>query len=163
SGDANIWRYEISNTLGQRPPPTKFIASTEVDDDPQFSLDGQRIVFVSGRSGTEEIWVCDSDGSNPRQLTRFGGRGAGAARWSPDSRQIAFDASPEGNSDIFLVSAEGGRPRRLTTETSNDGVPSWSRDPVRRGLPPLASSTSARRRSGRNSGTTGVRLKPHRS
>src|SRR5262249_33647116 len=40
---------------------------------------------------------------------------------------------------------------------------SWSRDPVRRGLPPLASSTSARRRSGRNSGTTGVRLKPHRS
>jgi len=128
SGDANIWRYEISNSSGQRPPPTKLIASTEFDGSQQFSPDGKRIVFASGRSGTIEIWVCDSDGSNARQLTFLGGRGAGTPRWSPDSRQIAFDASPEGNSDIFVVSAEGGRPRRLTTETSSDGVPSWSQD-----------------------------------
>src|SRR6516225_7279261 len=116
------------DSSGQSPPPTKLIASTEFDGSQQFSPDGKRIVFASSRSGSVEIWVCDSDGSNPWQLTFVGGRGAGTPRWSPDSRQVAFDAGPEGNGDIFVVSVEGGRPRRLTTDASNDVVPSWSRD-----------------------------------
>jgi len=104
------------------------IASTQFDGGQQFSPDGRRIVFTSTRSGSYEIWVCDSDGSNPRQLTFFGGPDTGTPRWSLDGRQIVFDSTPQGHSDIFVVSAEGGRPRRLTTESSNDCVPSWSRD-----------------------------------
>src|SRR5262249_26322861 len=30
---------------------------------PQFSPDGQRIVFTSDRSGAEQLWVCKPDGS----------------------------------------------------------------------------------------------------
>jgi Tol biopolymer transport system component/predicted Ser/Thr protein kinase len=127
-GDSNIWRYEVSSATGRSALPTRLIASTKGDLAQQFSPDGKRIVFVSNRLGSYQIWVCDSDGSNPVQLTSSGGRGVGAPRWSPDGRQIAFDADPEGHGDIFVVSAEGGRPRRLTTETSNDYLPSWSRD-----------------------------------
>ena len=33
-----------------------------------------------------------------------------------------------GNTDVYVVGREGGRPRRLTSESSIDGVPSWSAD-----------------------------------
>ncbi len=128
SGDTNIWQYAIPPASARGMPPTKLIASTQMDVAQQFSPDGKRIVFASTRSGSSEIWVCDSDGSKPRQLTFFGGPMAGSPRWSPDGRQIAFDAVPEGHDDIFVVNSEGGQPRRLTTDTSNDYVPSWSRD-----------------------------------
>jgi Tol biopolymer transport system component/predicted Ser/Thr protein kinase len=128
SEDVNIWRYEVPRAPGRSTPPTKLIASTQFDGGQQFSPDGRRIVFGSNRSGSFEIWVCDSDGSNARQLTFFAGPDTGTPRWSPDGRQIVFDSTPQGHGDIFVVSAEGGRPRRLTTESSLDCVPSWSRD-----------------------------------
>jgi Tol biopolymer transport system component len=129
SFEENIWRYEIHPASGRNAFPTKLIASTDYNHGPQFSPDGKRIAFASGRSGSHEIWVCASDGSDPLQLTSFGGGLTGTPRWSPDSRQIAFDSEAgERHGDIYVVNAEGGRPRRLTTGTSSSVVPSWSRD-----------------------------------
>jgi len=85
-------------------------------------------VFSSGRSGSSEIWVCDADGSNPAQVTSFGGPDVGSARWSPDGGQIAFDSIAAGQRDIFVMSAEGGKPRRLTEDVADDVRPSWSLD-----------------------------------
>ena len=128
SDDTNIWRIEVPGTAGPAIPPTKLVPSTQNECGPQFSPDGQRIVFQSTRTGFGELWACDSDGTNPIQLTSSAGHGAGTARWSPDGRHIAFDSRPEGHADIFVMSAEGGSPRRLTTDPANDVVPSWSRD-----------------------------------
>ena len=52
--------------------PERFISSTRDESNPQFSPDGKRVAFSSKRSGAGEIWICDSDGSNPVQLTSFG-------------------------------------------------------------------------------------------
>src|SRR5262249_18582214 len=110
--------------------PAKFIASTKQDVDPQFSPDGKKVAFASDRLGSEEIWVCDSDGSNPVQISSLGAppTSVGSRRWSPDSRQIVFDSTKEGSFDIYTVSAEGGQSRRLTTESFSDNRPSWSRN-----------------------------------
>jgi Tol biopolymer transport system component len=108
--------------------PTKFIASTKQDGFPQFSPDGKKIAFASDRSGSEEIWVCNNDGSNPVSITSSGGAKTGSPRWSPDGRQIAFDSAKAGSQDIYTVSAEGGTSRRLTTENSADVRPSWSKN-----------------------------------
>jgi Tol biopolymer transport system component len=127
----NIWRYEVRPGSRRKTSPTKLIASTGINDSQQFSPDGKRIGFASTRSGTWQVWVCDSDGSNPLQLTSFGGRETGTPSWSPDGRQIAFGSYiTEGHGEVYAVNAEGGRPRRLTTATgtSNNAVPSWSRD-----------------------------------
>jgi len=125
--DSNIWRIPGPNST-DRTVPTKFIASTQWELEPQFSTDGKKIAFSSGRSGSGELWVCDPDGHNPVQLTTFGGPEAGSPRWSPDSRWIAFDNPSAGNLGIYVISADGGVPRRLTSETSNEARPSWSRD-----------------------------------
>jgi Tol biopolymer transport system component len=128
AGNTDIWRIELSSSTGRGSPPTKFIASTREEADPQYSPDGKRIVFVSNRSGSDEIWICDADGSNLVQLTHFGGPRGGSAHWSPDGRQIAFDSRPEGRSHIYLISSEGGRPERITAGDSDETVPTWSMD-----------------------------------
>jgi Tol biopolymer transport system component/DNA-binding winged helix-turn-helix (wHTH) protein len=109
---------------------TPFIYSTRDDSAPEFSPDGKRIAFMSNRSGYWEIWVCDSDGSNPVQLTSFHGPSVTNPRWSPDGGRIAFDSDAEGEGefDIWVTSANGGKPQRMTTDPANDGNPSWSRD-----------------------------------
>ncbi len=125
---SDIWRFEVPRGPGRAKPPTKLIASTEGQAEQQFSPDGKRIVFVSDRSGSNEIWVCESDGSKPVQLTNFDGPLAGSPRWSPDGQQVVFDCNAAANEDIFVVSVEGGPPRRLTSDKSEDVRPSWSRD-----------------------------------
>jgi Tol biopolymer transport system component len=145
--DTDIWRLELpsaSPTPGlasgpksgrsgggveiKREAMTRLLTSQREEDSPQFSPDGKKIAFASNRSGSMEIWVCASDGSNPLQLTQAGTAAAGSARWSPDSRRLVYDSNLEIRGDVFIIDAEGGAPRRLTTEPSIDIVPSWSRD-----------------------------------
>jgi Tol biopolymer transport system component len=122
--DANIWRVAI----GEKQPPVKVISSTQYDSSPQYSPDGGRVAFRSNRSGSSEIWVVESNGQVPVQLTRFGGPLTGTPRWSPDGMNIAFDTRPEGQADIYVVSSNGGTPRRVTRSEAEDVVPSWSTD-----------------------------------
>ena len=90
--------------------------------------DGSRIAFVSNRTGSKEIWIANSDGSNQTQLTFFNGPSVGSPRWSPDGKRIAFDGYAGGSSDIYVIPVEGGKPARLTSDPANEIRPSWSHD-----------------------------------
>jgi len=85
-------------------------------------------VFASDRSGNSEIWASNADGSEPVQITAFGGPITGTPHWSPDGRWIVFDSRPGGHSGIFVVGAEGGSPHRLTAPNTDAIAPNWSRD-----------------------------------
>jgi Tol biopolymer transport system component len=124
----NIWRAQGPASTAPGGPPVELISSPRGQADEQFSPDGKRIAFQSDRSGSNEIWICNSDGSSPVQLTSFGGPLTGTPHWSPDGRSIAFDSRPGGKAGVFVISAEGGEPRRLTEGNWDDIVPSWSRD-----------------------------------
>ncbi len=93
---------------------------------PQFSPDGKRLVFMSDRSGSHELWVSNADGTQAKRITSLGD--TGTPRWSPDGRTIAFDSNLHGTSAIFAVEADGGPPRVLVSGDSNNCVPSWSHD-----------------------------------
>jgi Tol biopolymer transport system component/DNA-binding winged helix-turn-helix (wHTH) protein len=123
--DTNIWRIPTHADAGSR---LKLIGSTRRDENPRLSPDGQKIVFESNRSGSRELWMSDSDGSNQAQLSYFGGPITTNGRWSPDGRQLAFDSRPDGHAQIFLISVNGGPVHRLTNEPYDSLAPSWSRD-----------------------------------
>lgn len=125
----NIWGADITSTGMLAGPPKRLIASTGVQSDPQFSPDGKRIAFTSNRSDERELWIAESTGANPVQLTAFNGaRVSGAPRWSPNGDQIVFDSTDGVSWDIFVIAAGGGAPRLLTNGTARLIRPSWSRD-----------------------------------
>ncbi len=80
-----------------------------------LSADGQRLTFISDRSGESEVWAADVSGANAVQLTTLGAN-PGFPRWSPDGQTIAFHSNAEDRptGDVYLVSAEGGKVRNLT-------------------------------------------------
>jgi serine/threonine protein kinase/dipeptidyl aminopeptidase/acylaminoacyl peptidase len=125
--DSDIGRIEISSPDGRVNPLTQFISSTRFEGFPRYSRDGRKIAFVSERSGSLEIWVCDADGSNAIQLTHFGGGQTADERWSPDGSHLTFDSNTEGHPEVYVVNASGGNPQRLTFSPYSEN-PSWSKD-----------------------------------
>jgi Tol biopolymer transport system component/DNA-binding winged helix-turn-helix (wHTH) protein len=124
----SIWRAELSGPGGQVLARKKVVTSPIGDDSPQLSPDGTKIAFASARSGNMEIWRSDADGSNPLQLTSFGGDLDGTPRWSPDGKWIVFDRRPAKHSQIYVVDTEGRNLRALTDGEYENSVPSFSRD-----------------------------------
>jgi Tol biopolymer transport system component len=129
SSNLNIWAVDLNSAATNRAGRTRpLIASTSEEDNPQFSPDGQHIAYQSSRSGKTEVWVCDRDGSNSRQLTNMAAVISGFARWSPDGKKVVFHSRPNGSASLYVIDAAGGTPKRLTSETGNDISPSWSHD-----------------------------------
>lgn len=125
SASWSIMRIDLKSSRKQAAP---LISSTAKDSAAQYSPDERHIAFQSSRSGSQEVWVANSDGTGLVKLTSFGGPLSGSPSWSPDSAQIAFDSRRAGRSHIYLMKAEGGIPRALTDGDYNDIVPSWSKD-----------------------------------
>jgi Tol biopolymer transport system component len=112
---------------GARPTtktPVKLIASTRIDHEARYSPDGKRITFSSNRSGSWEIWVSNSDGSNVAQLTSFGGSYyTTGPRWSPNGQDIYFNSNVDGKLSPYVIRAEGGQATHFIED-----VDGWSRD-----------------------------------
>ena len=125
---SSIWRLELASQTKPAGPATKLMSSSHGDRGSRISPDGKYIAFQSGRSGNPEVWVCDRDGSNPVQLSSFGGPQVGMPSWSPDSHQIVFDLRASGNAELYIVNVGRGPPKRLPTGTTNASNPFWSAD-----------------------------------
>ncbi len=132
--DTNIWRV-ATDTDGRRITAFHEISARPItrsnrqDRFPQFSPDGRKLIFISERSGMDQIWVSDPDGGDAVQLTSFAGASPSYwPRWSPDGRQIAFVARPGENVDVYIVNAAGGDLHPFANLPGNELWPDWSRD-----------------------------------
>ena len=103
--------------------PEDFAAVREVDE-PQFSPDGQSIVYVVGTVDLKKdkqpknLWLAKWDGSENRALT-FGENEQTHPRWSPDGKWIAFLSSrtdENENDQLWILSSAGGEAEQLTSE-----------------------------------------------
>jgi eukaryotic-like serine/threonine-protein kinase len=122
--NSDIWRIRADGTA------TPFLTSTLRDTSPQYSPDGKRIAYESGRGGDSvAIWLANADGSGATQATRIASEQCGSPRWSPEGRWIAFDCfEPGGGWDIWTIEASGASPRRLTRGGGDSIAPAWSPD-----------------------------------
>ncbi len=92
-----------------------------------WSPDRKKIAFESVRGGSVALWVMNSDGTNPVQLTHDLSNNWHPA-WSPDGQKIAFASDRSGNFDIWIMDADGSHPLPLTQDPASDFRPSWSPD-----------------------------------
>lgn len=76
--------YLLDAQGGQARPISRGMA---YDSQPVFSPDGKRILFLSDRSGAENLWVMDADGGHPRQLSFYDDDPIFVSPvWAPDGR-----------------------------------------------------------------------------
>jgi dipeptidyl aminopeptidase/acylaminoacyl peptidase len=122
--DVDIYKVE----RGRQPQAVAL--SSLADLQAAFSPDGRRIAFSSSRSGEAlEIWVADSDGANPRQITHGPGRWQGSPHWSPDGRRVAFDSQgDDGHWHAWTVEVGSGSPRRVTNQPGDQTGATYSAD-----------------------------------
>ena len=105
------------------------VGSGKVPSGPNWSPDGEKIIFSSGRSGDWEIYIMNSDGSNQINLTNSPGSNEGSAKWSPDGNQIAFTSDVTGKSEIYVMNSDGSNVRQITNGHLGISIsPDWSSD-----------------------------------
>lgn len=83
---------------------------------------GSKVGFVSTRSGSKEIYLVDSDGSNLTQLTRDSGISV-SPRISGDGRKLAYTGYQSGYADVYEIDlASGARKRIMKYPGTNSGA-----------------------------------------
>lgn len=71
-----------------------------------WSPDGRQVVFLSDRTGEEELYVTAQDGTGQaRPLTRGGKVRRNGPRWSPTGRHVSFD---DKDGRLWIVSVDDG-------------------------------------------------------
>ena len=121
------WRADLAAAGGTVGENKKLISTQYPEMDAQPSPDGYRIVWMSIRTGSEEIWTSARNGENSLQLTHLD-RYSGTPRWAPDGKWVAFDSYTPNGAQIFVIDSEGRNLRQITTGSYDNAVPSWSRD-----------------------------------
>jgi dipeptidyl aminopeptidase/acylaminoacyl peptidase len=97
------------------------------DWSPCWSPDGTRLAFLSQRSGFNEIWLMNLDGSIMNQLTHAGLDLADIS-WSPDGRWLTATANRLGAFDLVLVDVVSGTLHDLRQSQGVYFRPDWSPD-----------------------------------
>ncbi|HYI10088.1 MAG TPA: amidohydrolase family protein [Thermoanaerobaculia bacterium] len=106
------------------------------DMQPRYSPNGKWIAFTSDRSGGDNIWVMNRDGSEPKQVSKETFRLLNQPAWSPDSDFIVarkhFSSERSlGAGEMWLYHRSGGDGLQLTkkrTDQKDTGEPVFSPD-----------------------------------
>ena len=86
--------------------------------------DGEKIVFVSDKTGVRKLYIMDKNGNNVEQISH--GRGVyDKPSWSPDGKLISFVKMERGEFSIGLMTPDGGSERSIMSAYLVEGV-KWS-------------------------------------
>lgn len=133
--EAGVTRLMIADRLTGLVKP--LTAGTDFDEQPSFSPDGKRIVFVSDRDsgdGGSDIYVMNIDGTDRRRLTTDPLPGTVFDRspvWSPDGAQIVWSSTAGGPLQVWVMNADGSNKHGIVSGTAFQDDPVWSPDGAR--------------------------------
>lgn len=94
---------------------------------PDWSPDGEKLVFTSYRRSYPEIYLQRAGGGAPKPVASFPGLNATGAV-SPDGGSMLLSLSKDGNPEIYQLNLMTGGLRRLTRTRSAEIQPCWSPD-----------------------------------
>ncbi len=111
----DLWSIPLSGGEAVR-----LTSGTAWDGQPAFSADGKQIAFSSDRSGNEQLWLMDADGTHARALTDEADARITEPLWDPGgpwiiARKRTVDTRSIGVTELWQYHIEGGKGFQLTT------------------------------------------------
>ncbi len=115
--------YQLPIDGGDAKP---IISGRDFASQPRFSPDGATLVFVSDRSGEDNLWLANADGSEVKQLSTRGDGEFISPAWSSDGQtiyvsQLASRRSMSGNVALWAYPVDGGEPKEISTPNMGRG------------------------------------------
>ena len=106
--------YSLPITGGKA---TRLTSGMAYDAQPRFSPDGKKIVFVSDRSGGENLWIMNADGKDTTALTTGNGNQFISPVFSPDGKYVVTSRSGGtfGTAKLYMYHMDGGKGVALTS------------------------------------------------
>ena len=125
----NLWKKDLPNGR-----PTRLTKSTDIEDEPSFSRDGQYLAYITFNDTTGGTIVVMDLKTNATQKISSAAAIYRTPNFSPDGSKIVFQRE-DGNehqgffnpmqAGIYTVSSKGGKPEKV----NNDGFnPTYSLD-----------------------------------
>ncbi|MFQ5588345.1 MAG: IPT/TIG domain-containing protein [Nitrospiria bacterium] len=115
TSDAEIFRMKRDGT-----ELTQLTDNTSNEFEPTYSPDGNRIVFVSDRNGTDtDLYVMDSVGGNETRITS-GTENDNSPTFSPDGSQVLFVRAMTLTKELYTVKSDGSPPVIQLTSAQSD-------------------------------------------
>ncbi|HLU25324.1 MAG TPA: amidohydrolase family protein, partial [Longimicrobiales bacterium] len=100
---------------------TRLTSGLAYDAQPRFSPDGKKIVFVSDRTGGENLWILSLDLKDTIQVTRGNDNIYTSPEWTPDGKYIVASRTHGlgGAAKLWMFHVEGGTGIQLVREPQN--------------------------------------------
>jgi TolB protein len=131
----SLWYVEVWNAAADPYPLPAALSIDEMQENPSFSPDASKLVFVVRTSISEtlrqtEIWTLDLSGDSQGETTTLvaGPEAAYDPAWSPDGANIAYIQRTGTFNDVWIAPSDGdGEPYQLT-QIGTCVSPTWSPD-----------------------------------
>src|SRR5688572_31159404 len=106
----------------------RIMGGLSFESQPTWSPDGKTIAFLTDRTGVENLWIADADGSNPRAVSKDGRTNDRpqimvSPTWTPDGNYIVVSKSrpPDpGTFWLFMNHRDGGTGVRVGAPRSEE-------------------------------------------
>jgi len=95
----------------------KITSGLAFNSQPRFSPDGKVITFVSDRSGSENVWIANADGTNPQQISHDEQVEFTSPVFTPDGQFVVVSREsqfPWENYEIWMYHLKGGAGFQVT-------------------------------------------------
>jgi len=118
--EGDVWMLDLASGKERKLVENAF--------NPAYSPDGKRIAVDASWAGPRRIWVLDSEGHNPQQVTTDTSEEVAhvAPAWSPDGSKIVFQNLLRTKFDIRVVNLESKQMSWITNDFYRNIRPAWS-------------------------------------
>ena|SRR6476661_5612654 len=97
---------------------TRLTKGLAYDVHPRYSPDGKKILFISDRSGADNVWCFDMEKKDTVQLTNDNNQYFPDACWTPDGKYVVYTKGRR-NIKMYMVYRKGGGGAQLIDSPSD--------------------------------------------
>jgi Tol biopolymer transport system component len=91
---------------------------------PRFNADGDKVAFISDRSGSDQIYLINVDGNGEKQLTNSKTIKYDLV-WGHNNKALLYNVGDEQDAEIYILSITDKKEISPTRNRSREAIPTF--------------------------------------